>query len=572
MMIYGKVEQFTTTGKNKFKCEHFSCIAVSGTNELSLKNFYGTSINSTEPSNSVTVTQSKIAQEDVATSYMNGYFCVSFEPFMLNEEYIFSFDVIPSKKLIEESEVIILLNGNGTVIRNQPQDLQIGKRTRLYFNLTANNTNVTYIEFRNSGISGVFENFQIEKGSSATAYEHYTGGLPSPSPQYPQEIRSVVNPTIKVTGANILKLNDIEESTFAQNGITFSVKDGVVRARGTATADDNISTDNTGANHVLEPLKLESGKTYIFNPNPTKGAESNNCYLDFTNSTNLGFSLSNDSINKPITVTSTQAEYTFVMNLTVKEGAVIDMEWKPQVLQNEALIPYKPYTGQTITLPITLNAVPVSKDGNVTIDGQQYVADYIDVEKGKLYKKVKRLDFKSVDTFSLGFGTHTNGIGYLSVSLQGKKEDVAIKDIAPKSNNFIGSKWTNKSGYVYIPSERSIIFTSDKFTDLETAIALMKDTYLIYVLKTYIENDLTSEQVQALKALKTYYPTTNISVNSEQIEGYAVFNYPISIANGWNYVKQQLNDNRDYIYDIDMQSSEAYVNSEYVTALTELGV
>lgn len=44
------------------------------------------------------------------------------------------------------------------------------------------------------------------------------------------------------------------------------------------------------------------------------------------------------------------------------------------------------------------------------------------------------------------------------------------------------------------------------------------------------------------------------------------------MANGWNYVKQQLNDTRDYIYDIDMQSSEAYVNSEYVTALTELGV
>ena len=83
---------------------------------------------------------------------------------------------------------------------------------------------------------------------------------------------------------------------------------------------------------------------------------------------------------------------------------------------------------------------------------------------------------------------------------------------------------------------------------------------------------MTSEQVQKLKALKTYYPTTNINVGSEQLEGYTVFNYPISMANGWNYVKQQLNDNRDYIYDVDMQSSEAYVNSEYVTALTELGV
>lgn len=72
--------------------------------------------------------------------------------------------------------------------------------------------------------------------------------------------------------------------------------------------------------------------------------------------------------------------------------------------------------------------------------------------------------------------------------------------------------------------------------------------------------------------LSTYYPVTNITVGSEQLDGYTVFNYPISLANGWNYVKQQLNDNRDYIYDMDLQSAEAYVNSEYAVTLTELEV
>ena len=82
----------------------------------------------------------------------------------------------------------------------------------------------------------------------------------------------------------------------------------------------------------------------------------------------------------------------------------------------------------------------------------------------------------------------------------------------------------------------------------------------------------TEEEITALKELTTYYPVTNIRVNSEQLDGYTVFNYPISMANGWNYVKQQLNDNRDYIYDMDLQSAEAYVNSEYAVALTELEV
>lgn len=51
------------------------------------------------------------------------------------------------------------------------------------------------------------------------------------------------------------------------------------------------------------------------------------------------------------------------------------------------------------------------------------------------------------------------------------------------------------------------------------------------------------------------------------------------LENGWNYVKQQIGDTREYIYDMnartqdtDLQAAEAYVNSEYAVALTELEV
>ena len=39
--------------------------------------------------------------------------------------------------------------------------------------------------------SGYVKDIQIQKGSTATAYEPYTGGAPSPSPDYPQDIISV---------------------------------------------------------------------------------------------------------------------------------------------------------------------------------------------------------------------------------------------------------------------------------------------------------------------------------------------------------------------------------------------
>ena len=94
----------------------------------------------------------------------------------------------------------------------------------------------------------------------------------------------------------------------------------------------------------------------------------------------------------------------------------------------------------------------------------------------------------------------------------------------------------------------------------------------IFQIATPEEIDLTLEQIQAFKSLSTNYPVTNIEVSSDKLDGYTVFNYPISMAEGWNYVKQQIGDTRDYVYDMDLQSAEAYVNSEYAVALTELEV
>lgn len=226
---------------------------------------------------------------------------------------------------------------------------------------------------------------------------------------------------------------------------------------------------------------------------------------------------------------------------------------------------------QSVTLNnITLNAIPVSSGGNVTIGEQQYISDYVDIEKGKLYRKVKQLNLKDVNDTSIVHSFHSNGNGYLSFSLS--FIGIANKEHRPISNRYKGSGWTNKSGYAYTPSGNDIIFVDDRFTDRQTAIKLVQDTYVIYALSSQTEEDLSLEQIKSLKSLSTYYPTTNISINSEQLDGYTVFNYPISMANGWNYVKKQLNDNRNYIYDMDMQSAEAYVNSEYAVALTELEV
>ena len=181
------VNDIDIIGKNIFESKGFSCSSIQNDNKLSLDNVTGTSINSTSPSNKVTVTQSKVGQVDNISSYYNGYFCLAFKPFSLSKQYVFSFDVIPSNKLISNTKIIILLNGNDSINVEYAQDLQIGKRCKLYFNLRVNDKKLRYIEIRNSGISGIFENFQIEEGSINTDFSPFA----KKSYNIPQSIQNI---------------------------------------------------------------------------------------------------------------------------------------------------------------------------------------------------------------------------------------------------------------------------------------------------------------------------------------------------------------------------------------------
>lgn len=305
------------------------------------------------------------------------------------------------------------------------------------------------------------------------------------------------------------------------NGVTFTNNgDGSVTAKGTST-DTTFFTlwgfNMLADKGILPGLKV--GDTVY----------ASDCLLQETNSKELLKITTNG------TTTINSSTTTMYVAIRVNEGVTVNKTYYPQIEKGSEFTSYEPYVGgqpspspdypqeiksvvnptvkvssedktesQTVTLPYTLNAIPVSSDGNVTIDKQQYIADYVDVERGKL---VKMIDSSKLD--------NTQSI-------------------------------VNKTEWLLAEPQ---------------------------------EIDLTTEEITAFKALTTYYPTTNTSVNSEQLDGYTVFNYPISMKNGWNYVKKQLNDNRDYIYDmdsrtqdIDTQAAEAYVNSEYAVALTELEV
>ena len=228
---------------------------------------------------------------------------------------------------------------------------------------------------------------------------------------------------------------------------------------------------------------------------------------------------------------------------------------------------------QAVTLLYTLNAIPVSSDGNVTIDGQQYVADYVDVERGKLVRMCKEKVFDGTEKWRSELSYMVADIPNFSYVDNNNHEHMTyllcnkykVSKTIGDNDNLIFIRINGDGVVIKDTLHQSTVDDWEKY--------LNDNPCIVHCLSAIPEEiSLTTEEIIAFKALATYYPTTNISVNSEQLDGYTVFNYPISMANGWNYVKQQLNDNRDYIYDMDLQSAEAYVNSEYAVALTELEV
>lgn len=389
----------------------------------------------------------------------------------------------------------------------------------------------------------------------------------TPTPENPVEIKSVVNPTVKVCGKN---LSREEIHKISVNMSRPSLSDVKVTSPVSVAAWVGIGF----------ALKIAPNTQYTISTDA-----SNNDYLivgeyksvnDVTNYNNCIKHIE-QSASDNITFTSSPECNAIVCCIMPKKTCNISWTYW-QIELGSTPTTYEPYHEQTVALPYTLNAIPVSSGGNVTIDGQQYIADYIDVENGKIVKYVKKLFLKPFQ-WSKAINKGVLRFYASTIDAAGIDGNKIIKNTSSISSHFafvtstpdrIGTFTLNADGTnanVGFAFSTDTTITSDDFNNW---ILNNKPFVFLPVLKE--ELPLTLEQILALKKLSTYYPVTNIFINSEQLDGYTVFNYPISMENGWNYVKQQIGDTRDYIYDMDLQSAEAYVNSEYAVALTELEV
>lgn len=215
MMVYGKSEQKSTMGKNLLKISEVN-VQGSANGLLSTMN--------TDGSISVTGT---------STSTLSNIIKINNECHTDNATYTFSVD--------KNSGIIIGLKLGRTKLDDANYQTHRIMQNQLSCTFETGASNEYCSLFLEGLTVGKSYNFTIypmlELGTEATAYEPYTGGQPSPSPDYPQEIKSVVNPTVKVCGKNLLqpnmKFNDrVKMNIKKGTKITLICKNGVISQGG----------------------------------------------------------------------------------------------------------------------------------------------------------------------------------------------------------------------------------------------------------------------------------------------------------------------------------------------------
>lgn len=430
------------------------------------------------------------------------------------------------------------------------------------FNISGSVLFIRFVIYSGTTLNNALFKPMITTDTSATYddFEPYVGGIPSPNPDYPQEIEAVVNPAVELAGI-------ARDGTYSNLLSDFQLK---------------WLVENYDKWHDDEHIVLFSkqwNRLFVFNPN-VYDDESDIFYYGYIIYPNV-INVDNGRFNQYMYQIT---YYPYVYLYSAKEFTFKRTE-------NQYLISSIADSYETVgigskiaSLPYTLNAIPVSSGGNVTIDGQEYIADYVDIENKKLVRMLYLgllSELKQNIMFSVDENWYDSSLSYSyeikNISYEGHVfKNLGKKCLCSKLKTYTFDDFYNKSIENGIMNNQSyIVVNLSKSLGIDTIASFKEWIKDVYVLKEFAEPysiDLTDEEVQTFKDLATYYPTTNVIVTSDQLDGYTEFNYPISMANGWSYVKQQLNDNRDYIYDMDLQSAEAYVSSEYAVALTELEV
>lgn len=349
-------------------------------------------------------------------------------------------------------------------------------------------------------------------GSEELAYEPYVGGIPSPNPDYPQEIRNVLNPSVMICGKNLIQCEDGKEYKLSDTtnnfiGVMVNYSGKINTQKGKKyTISFEYETSNPGifclnafqkvitGNLLAKDNNIKSGKNKIAVTFVAEGIIKKGwLYIQFRR-----------------TIQDKLFEIT-IRNIQIEEG--------------EECTEYEPYKEQEASFPYTLNAIPVSSGGNITIDGQQYISDYIDVESKKLIKMTDSIILKGTENWKKSTSTDSDKFTLTT------KDMTAMKRLGYCTHFGIVNRYTNTMGKLYRNEYSGTVQIVINFGDYgKTTLEDFKNWLsnnnitLTYERNDKSEINLTDKEINSFKNMQTYYPITNICISSDQLDGYTKFN------------------------------------------------
>lgn len=349
----------------------------------------------------------------------------------------------------------------------------------------------------------------LNYGDTALPWEPYTGGIPSPNPDYPQPINSIGDSgsvDVVVTGKNLIP------TKLAQNGISYNAdtkrwkfealsKYGIINVR---IIDPNRGSYILPAGQYTLTVIDSQNMQYISissvgNKNDWK------ILLTLRETNPLGtFTLTEDT-RIGLFVAPIDTTQTGYIQIQLERGATATS--------------YQPYQGpQTLTIntPNGLCGIPVDTGGNYTDStGQQWICDEVDFERGVFVQRVKKSTIKAFNKLR---ETELEG-RYVDWTVTSGYGSGNVKSIIAIASYFAWGrpqplKWVSAisaNGY-YISPPQNTDYTADTLKSYLTPLLPFE---VCGVLATPIETPLTAAELAAYKAIKSYPHHTCIESAAE---------------------------------------------------------
>ena len=329
-------------------------------------------------------------------------------------------------------------------------------------------------------------------------YEPYTGGKPSPSPEYPQEIKAVNELSGVMSGKNLLKPHGSYPRT--GYGITFNLMNDGIHVNGKCTASSWYT--------FIYSDTLQAGTYYI---NGIKGASNsryqvvlykNNVILNYITTKNFKLELKE------------KAKIELSLFVYSEYGTFNDLVLPYMICRNENdLYLYTPYQGQSLL--------------NYTLQNPLYklsdVYDYIDFNRGKIVRNIGVITFDGSDDEDIRLSP-PDGSRRVYLYLF-RNSILSIENINPycKSNMFkFTNLWTDgvmSHNHLFYVSSTNIYVSYNEITSLnDFKTWLNKNPITVYYqLATPTEEDIPAELLSQLKELQTYVTTTNVMFEASDV-------------------------------------------------------